>query len=129
MGSPSGEGKALDDFYPYARQILGAKAEETTACVSLTLSNEGKALTQVKGGKPRHWRLHLGKAAQERGGRDVIDLQFDKARLYLFRTGVVILDLSWRHVEDGDVLPASVVLEGRVVFGRAVRGHSRADRC
>ncbi len=72
--APSGKGMALDDFYPYARQILGAKAEETTVCVSLTLSSEGKqALTQVKGGKPRHWRLRLGKAAQERCGRDVID--------------------------------------------------------
>ncbi|HOI67038.1 MAG TPA: hypothetical protein PLD03_10575 [Thiomonas arsenitoxydans] len=115
--APSGKGMALDDFYPYARQILGAKAEQTTVCVSLTLSSEGKqALTQVKGGKPRHWRLRLGKAAQERCGRDLIDLQFDKARLYLFRTGVVILDLRWRYVQDGDVLPASVVLEGNYLL-------------
>ncbi len=113
----SGNGMALDDFYPYARQILGAKAEEATVCVSLGLGSEGvQALTQIHGGKPRLWRLRLGKAAQERCGRDAIDLQFDNARLFLFRTGVAILDLSWRYGDSGDALPAPVVLEGNYLL-------------
>ena len=115
--APSGAGLALDDFYPYARQILGATAEEVIACVSLTLSSEGRqALTQVEGGKPRHWRLQLGKAAQKRCGQEAIDLQFDKARLYLFRTGVVILDLSWHYVGAVNPLPAAIVLEGNYLL-------------
>ena len=121
---PSGKGMALDDFYPYARQILGAKAEEATVCVSLTLSSAGRqALTQVKGGKPRPWRLHLGRAAQERCGQDAIDLQFDKARLFLFRTGVVILDLRWHYrpagADAGDGLPSGLVLEGNYLLAHA----------
>ena len=114
---PSGKGMALDDFYPYARQILGAKAEDATVCVNLRLSSEGvQSLTQVLGGKPRLWQLHLGQAAQKRCGRAAIALQFDNARLFVFRTGVVILDLSWRYVADGDALPASALLEGNYLL-------------
>lgn len=114
----NGKGMAVDDFYPYARQILGAKADEATVCISLRLrKGEGvQALTQFHGGKPRLWRIRLGEAAQQRCGRDAIDLQFDNARLFLFRTGVVILDLSWHYSAKGGTLPADVVLEGNYLL-------------
>lgn len=113
----SGRGMALDDFYPYARQILGAKDEDTTVCVNLSLSSEGvQALTQFKGGKPRYWQLFLGNAAQTRCGQETINLAFCKARIFLFRTGVVILDLSWRYGIHQASLPASVVQEGNYLL-------------
>ncbi len=113
----NGKGMALDDFYPYARQIMGAKADEATVCISLGLGREGKqALTQLLGGKPRLWRLRLGQAAQNRCRQNAIDLQFDNARLFLFRTGVVILDLSWHYSSRNGTLPADVVLEGNYLL-------------
>jgi len=129
-----GKGMALDDFYPYARQIMGGRAEDATVCIHLALSSPGtQTLTQIKGGKPRYWRLRLGKAAQARCGTETIDLQFDSARLFLFRTGVVILDLCWHYRSDQDGLPESVVLEGNYLLSHGnypgKTPESAADDC
>jgi len=115
--STGGKGMALDDFYPYARQILGGKAEDATVCINLTLSSPGtQTLAQVKGGKHRYWRLRLGKTAHARCGTETIDLRFGNARLFLFRTGVVILDLCWHYRGDEAGLPESIVIEGNYML-------------
>lgn len=44
------------------------------------------------------WPIRLKEAAQRRGHRDRLDDRCDKARPFLFRTGVRIHDLS-RHYE------------------------------
>ncbi|MDE2466070.1 MAG: hypothetical protein KGO02_20490 [Alphaproteobacteria bacterium] len=143
----SGKGMALDDFYPYARQILGTDgmgnhakdakdAKEDTedtedkVCVSLRLSKEGRRILSKSQDeklqlKSRLWGLYLQKAARERCGRDEIDLQFCNARLFLFRTGVAILDLSWHYIATGDGLPALVVLEGNYFLSHA---NQRAEK-
>lgn len=119
--SSDGKGLALGDFYPHVRQILGEKHDESAApegsliCKSLKMTDETcRVLSQLHGGKPRNWRTQLGKAASKRCGQESIDVQFDRARLYLFRTGIVILDLTWHY--HGESLPASVVLEGNYLF-------------
>ena len=125
----SGTGLALDDFYPYMRQILGAHPDGAPVCVTLTLTSDGsQVLSQVQGGDPRVWRIPLGKAAEKRCGRKFIDLLVDKARLFLFRTGAIILDLSWHYVNDrGDVLPATVVLEGNYRLSHDDRSRAKKE--
>ncbi|MBU2732459.1 hypothetical protein [Acidithiobacillus ferridurans] len=118
-------GLAIDDFYPYLHQILGENPEGISGsypiCISLSISKSGKqALAQVKGGKARTWRISLKDAAQKRCGSKGIDLQFDFARLFLFGTGIVILDLSWHYLVNnlynGINLPAPMVLEGNYLL-------------
>ncbi|MGC9185641.1 MAG: hypothetical protein ACP5GC_09370 [Thiomonas sp.] len=105
-----GKGLALDDFYPHVRQILGAKPDGADVCIVFNQQALAcQALSQVLGGKARLWRVPFGAAAQKRCGQTFVDLQFDKARLYIFRTGVVILDWCWHYV--GKDLPAAVALE------------------
>ena len=108
-----GRGVSLEDFYPHVRQILGGRIEGEHLCLPYTL--EGTVLQQIKGGKPRLWRMTLGSAARNRCGQTTIDLQFDGARLFVFRTGIAILDLAW-HYPASDPLPPAVVLEGNYLL-------------
>jgi hypothetical protein len=90
-----GKGMALDDFYPHVRQIFGEKSEGKQLCRSYTLNS--LALSHVNGGRRRQWRIPLRNAGQERAGVDHIYAQIEGARLFVFNTGVAILDLSWDY--------------------------------
>ena len=83
------------DFYSNVRQILG-KPNKPTICLSFELADK-TLLSQLKGGKPRIIPISLNQAAKKRSGIDLIYFQIDNAKLYLFRTGVAILDISWHY--------------------------------
>jgi hypothetical protein len=92
-----GKGVAIDDLYPFAQQILGGAAENfPLLCATFDLA-QSALLSQRKGGKPRLWTLSLSASAQKRCGSESLTVQVDRARLYLFRTGIGILDLSWHY--------------------------------
>ena len=92
-----GKGVAIDDLYPFAQQILGGAAENfPLLCAPFDLA-QSALLSQRKGGKPRLWTLSLSASAQKRCGRESLTVQVDRTRLYLFRTGIGILDLSWHY--------------------------------
>jgi hypothetical protein len=133
----SGKGIAIEDLYPFARQILGGAAESfklrcdheekesnsaenfPLLCAPFELA-QSALLSQHKGGKARQWTLSISKAAQERCGLCVLKVQIDRARLYLFRTGIGILDLSWHYLEARNT---AEILEGNYALS-----HSRPRR-
>ena len=119
-------------------------AADPTLCTSFELSDPQclrmRSSGEGKGPKPRNWRICLGKAASARcalrtatqpatqaqsNEREtdaptvMFDLQFDQARLFVFRTGLAILDLTWRYVRlkgDDKSIPANLVLEGNYLL-------------
>ncbi|WP_248885558.1 hypothetical protein [Acidithiobacillus acidisediminis] len=115
----SGKGLATEDFYPIIRQIIGSRAEHfPLLCIPLDLA-QPTMFSQRKGGKPRLWQLPIGAKAKERcrlGEHETLALQLLDARLYLFRTGIGILDLAWRYP---NVKRADRILEGNYVLGHA----------
>ncbi|WP_409408492.1 hypothetical protein AAE485_08055 [Acidithiobacillus ferriphilus] len=143
----SGKGIATEDLYSFARQILGGaaknfelrcdhekkfklrcdhKKKEIIAekylpllCAPFELA-QSALLSQHKGGKARQWTLSISKSAQERCGLCVLKVQIDRARLYLFRTGIGILDLSWHYLEARST---AEILEGNYALS-----HSRPQR-
>jgi hypothetical protein len=85
------------DFYSNIRQILGVSSKPTI-CLSFELADKTLLLlSQLKGGKPRLFFINLNSGAKQRSGIDSIYFQINNANLYLFRTGVAILDISWHY--------------------------------
>jgi hypothetical protein len=100
-----GEGLSLGDFYPYIRQIIGGdESNQLKLCTFFRLATP-QILSQVKGGKKRLFTLDLksGSAAQRRCGVNALGFQFDNARVFVFRSGIVILDLSWHYEKQNNV--------------------------
>jgi hypothetical protein len=98
-----GKGLSLGDFYPYIRQIIGGDdSNQLKLCTSFRLATP-QILSQVKGGKDRLFTLDLTPSAQKRCGRNAPMFQFDDARVFVFRSGIVILDLSWHYEKQNNV--------------------------
>lgn len=108
-----GISEAIDDFYPFIKQILGGNEDGMPVlCHRFALAQNG-LLGRIKGGKPRLWSLPLNAAAQKRCGNQALSVQIDTASLYFFRTGVGILNISWNY---GEVQDVSSILEGNYLL-------------
>lgn len=124
-----GKGVAIDDLYLFAQQILGGAAENfPLLCAPFDLA-QSALLSQRKGGKPRLWTLSLSASAQKRCGRESLTVQVDRARLYLFRTGIGILDLSWHYQ---GATQTTEILEGNYTlshgqYQRAAKGADASE--
>lgn len=123
--SLDGKGLALNDFYPYVQQILGVDTYRPLLCLPFVL--QGALLAQKKGGKKRLFSLPLKPAAQQRSGHHTLDVQLDGARLFLFRTGVAILDIFWHYETPAGALDMSALLEGNYYLSHDNHSHSKTE--
>jgi hypothetical protein len=109
----AGKGLALTDFYSHMRQILGKQDDDPGVCRSFVLNTP--LLSRFKNDRNRVQKrlltITLGEAAARRCGLASVGVCIDGARLFSFRTGIAILDLSWHYEVEGQ-LPISCVLEG-----------------
>jgi hypothetical protein len=107
------KGLALADFYPHMRQILGKQDDDLGGCRSFVLNTP--LLSRFKNDRNRVQKrlltITLRQAAAKRCGLTSLGVCIDQARLFAFRTGIAILDLSWHYEVERD-LPISCVLEG-----------------
>ena len=95
------------------RQILGKQDDDAGVCRSFVLNTP--LLSRFKNDRNRVQKrlltITLGEAAARRCGLASVGVCIDSARLFAFRTGIAILDLSWHYEVEGD-LPIGCVLEG-----------------
>lgn len=98
----------------------GDKPDRSLLCAPFTL-NVPTMIAQVKGGKPRTWTIEFGKAATARCGTSEVCMQFKTARLFVFRTGVVILDISWGYSmkEHDKPLNDAILLEANYLLSHS----------
>lgn len=102
MWQPLGGGDALCDLEPHMQAILGGDAKiclayklATTDLVSKYHSlgeHEGKKVT-----KKKNWRIQYTAAAKKRSGMSSVELQINEIRLFVFRSGVALLEVTVKY--------------------------------
>jgi hypothetical protein len=125
----AGRSLALGDFYGHMRQIVGKQDDDPGVCRSFALNTP--LLSRFKNDRNRVQKrllsITLGEAAAARCGFASMTACIDDARLFAFRTGIAILDLSWHYEVEGP-LSIGCVLEGNYLLSHDNHpGHNKHD--
>lgn len=124
-------GDSTEDFHPFIRQIASFKKEIRGSGVRFAhplQMTQGDLITQIKGGKPRRFRLKLGQAAAKRCGKETLSFQFLAPSFYCFASGMAILVLEWQYLGiAGGPVYASDVIEGNYAISHPARSEHKTS--
>ena len=123
-------GDSTEDFHPFIRQIASVQKEIRNNAIRfahpLQMAQED-LISQIKGGKPRRFRLKLGQNAAKRCGKEMLCFQFLAPSLYCFASGVAILVVEWQYLDsNGGPVYASDVIEGNYAISHPARGEHKS---
>lgn len=143
-----GRGMAVTDLYRHVSQILGQEKgnQEPHLCNAYELTSSNPLSHSNGSGHERLFilRLKANGAAARRCNVEEFGMQFRGARLYVFRTGIAVLDLSWQYKylsfhqkkQDGGIEARAsrekpvpgILLEGNYILSRAAPESPRDEQ-